>query len=168
MSRAAGIVSTTSKIAIMKDSKGRKALRRLKVRPMPELDRAEMDKNIFDVVLKYLYVNADKNELNLSDDILDHMTIKLPEREKGRIWGVLTSSAWVSPIVGFGNAGKIELTKAGFQLMSQFGSYSNYLSAVQDNPAQAAIVNAPISVSDSNKTAREPKTIPGNKRRNKE
>ncbi len=151
----------------MKQNKGRKALRRLKVRPVPELNRTEMDKGIFDAVLQYLYVNADKNSLDLSNDILSHMTIPLPNREKERIWGVLTSSGWVSPKVGFGNAGKIELTKAGFQLMSQFGSYTGYLAAMQNNPAQANIINAPVSISDSNRPPEQPKELPAGRNKKK-
>ena len=144
----------------MKENKGRRALRRLKVRPMPELNRSEMDRNIFDVVLKYLYINADKNSLDLDNEILSHMTIRLPGREKERIWNVLTSSVWVSPITGFGNAGKIELTKAGFQLMSQFGSYTDYLAAMQNNPVQPNVVNAPVSITDSSKTPQQQKDLP--------
>lgn len=137
----------------MKQDKRRSALRRMKVRPVPEIDRSEMDKNIFDAVLNYLYINADKNSLDLNDDVLSHMSIKLPQREKERIWGVLTSSGWLSPKVGFGNAGKVELTKAGFQLMSQFGSYSDYLAAMHNNPAQQApAVNQPQAANNDDKT----------------
>jgi len=135
----------------MNENKGRKVLKRLKVRPVREIDRSELDKNIFDAVLNYLYLNADKNSVDLNKDIFSHMSIALPDNEKERIWGVLTSSGWVSPIVGFGNAGKIELTKAGFQLMSQFGSYSDYLGSIQNNPAQANLLNTPVTVSDSAK-----------------
>ena len=141
--------------------KGRKALRRMKVRPVPELNRSEMDKNIFDVVMQYLYVNADKNSLDLDKEVLSHMSITLPESEKQRVWEVLTSSIWINSIVGFGNAGKIELSKAGFQLMSQFGSYSNYLAAVQTNPETAKIINPEGSVSGTEKTPGEEHGVPG-------
>jgi len=144
----------------MKEKKGRRAMKRLKVRPVPEIDRNEMDKNIFDVVLKYLYINADKNSLDLDKDILSNMTITLPNREKERIWDVLTGSGWVSPIVGFGNAGKIELTNAGFQLMSQFGSYSNYLAAVHNNPGQNTPLN-PVTINETGKAIEAAKEVPG-------
>lgn len=125
-------------------------MKRMKVRPIPEIDRNEMDRNIFDVVLKYLYINADKNVLDLDNDVLSHMTIKLPAREKERVWDVLTSSGWVSPKIGFGNAGKIALTKAGFQLMSQFGSYSDYLQAVHNKPAEPEVSNKPLTSIETN------------------
>lgn len=126
----------------MTQNKSRNALHRMKVRPMPEIDRNEMDKSIFDVVMSYLYLNADKNAIDLDKDILSRMTIKLPEREKDRVWDVLTTSGWISPVVGFGNAGKVELTQAGIQLMSQFGSYSNYLAAAHNNSAHGAIIRS--------------------------
>lgn len=125
-------------------------MKRMKVRPIPEIDRNEMDRNIFDVVLKYLYINADKNVLDLDNDVLSHMTIKLPAREKERVWDVLTSSGWVSPKIGFGNAGKIALTKAGFQLMSQFGSYSDYLLAVHNKPGEPEVNNNPLTSIETN------------------
>jgi hypothetical protein len=118
---------------------------------MPEIDRNEMDKSIFDVVMSYLYLNADKNAIDLDKDILSRMTIKLPEREKDRVWDVLTTSGWISPVVGFGNAGKVELTQAGIQLMSQFGSYSNYLAAAHNNPTHGAIVRS-VSENETNET----------------
>jgi hypothetical protein len=57
---------------------------------------------------------------------------------------VLTSSGWVSPTIGFGKAGKLELTKAGFLMMSQFGGYSQYLASAQSNQPQTIIL--PIQV----------------------
>lgn len=135
----------------MKEQKGRRAMKRMKVRPIPEIDRNEMDRNIFDVVLKYLYINADKNVLDLDNDILSHMTVKLPDREKERVWDVLTSSGWVSPKIGFGNAGKITLTKAGFQLMSQFGSYTDYLQAVHSKPGEPEVNNKPLTSIETNR-----------------
>lgn len=145
----------------MKEQKGRKAMRRMKVRPIPEIDRNEMDRNIFDVVLKYLYINADKNVLDLDNDVLSHMTIKLPVREKERVWDVLTGSGWVSPKIGFGNAGKIGLTKAGFQLMSQFGSYTDYLAAVHDKPVQQVATNTPLVPGEGNQPAQQQPPQPG-------
>ena len=85
-----------------------------------ETNRLELDRHIFDVVMKCLYHNADRSELAFEADILKHAKIKLPPKEVSRLWNVLASSNWVSPTVGFGRAGKLELTHAGYQLMSQY------------------------------------------------
>ena len=108
-------------------------------------ERSELDKNVFDMVLKVLFENANKNALDLHKDIFEKARIVLPQNESQRIWDVLTGSGWVSPTIGFGKAGKLELTKAGFQMMSQFGGYTQYLASVQ-NGNQPQTIILPIQV----------------------
>jgi hypothetical protein len=86
--------------------------------------------------------------VDLHRDVLEKSRIVLPSREKQRLWEVLTSSGWVSPTIGFGKAGKLELTKAGFLMMSQFGGYSQYLASVQTNQPQTIILPIQIEGED--------------------
>lgn len=94
------------------------------------ITRQDMDRMIFDMVMGEIYEHSDVNEL-MFDDILGKYKVQLPENEKQRLWDVITNTSWVSPKMGFGQAGKLELTQQGYQLMSQYGSYSNYVAATQ-------------------------------------
>lgn len=126
--------------------KNQKALQRMKVRPAEVIDRSVADKNIFDIVLKHLYNNAD-SALHLENQIYAPNNVKLNNKESERLWEVMISSGWVTPVIGFGNAGKVELTKTGYQLMSQFGGYSEYLIAVQATQQPQTII-LPIQIQD--------------------
>ena len=94
------------------------------------ITRQDMDRMLFDMVMGEIYENSDVNSV-LFEDILHKYQVELPVKEKERIWDVITNSMWISPMMGFGQAGKLELTPQGFQLMAQYGSYSNYLAATQ-------------------------------------
>ncbi|MBS1782969.1 MAG: hypothetical protein JSS78_07870 [Bacteroidetes bacterium] len=94
------------------------------------MDQPTFDRNVMDATLRVLFENADKNALDLRTDIFDKANLHLSDSEMERLWDVLISSGWVSPTIGFGHAGKLELTKAGFQMMSQYGSYTNYITAM--------------------------------------
>lgn len=94
------------------------------------ITRQDMDRMIFDIVMGEIYEHSDVNEL-MFDDILGKYKVQLPDNEKQRLWDVITNTSWVSPKMGFGQAGKLELTQQGYQLMSQYGSYSNYVAATQ-------------------------------------
>jgi len=109
--------------------------------------RLELDRYVFDLVMKCLYHNSDKSELSFEAEILKHAKVKLPHKEVTRLWNVLASSTWVAPTVGFGRAGKLELTHAGYQLMSQFGGYKEYISSVEEGQKPQTII-MPISVSN--------------------
>jgi hypothetical protein len=113
--------------------------------PSTPAERVELDRNVFDLVLKELFENADQDEMDLERDILAKSKIKLHQKESRRLWEVLTSSGWISPAIGFGKAGKLELTKAGMQMMTQFGGYSQYLAAMQTNNQPQTII-MPIQV----------------------
>lgn len=98
--------------------------------------RVELDKSIIDIVLALLFNNGGKDELDFRNDVINQSNVVFPAGEVERLWDVLRTTAWVSPLVGFGKAGKLELTNAGYQMMSQYGSYKNYLDAVNGIPQQ--------------------------------
>lgn len=129
----------------LRTNRSQKALRRLNVRPAIALDTKELDKQVFDLVLKTLYNNTDRNGLHVENEIFAPLEIKMPAHDTGRLWEVMISSGWVSPVIGFGNAGKLELTKAGYQLMSQFGGYSEYLTSVLTQQQPQTII-LPIQI----------------------
>ena len=112
--------------------------------PSTPEERQELDRSVIDLVLRVLFENADRHAVDLNKDILDRAKIRLPERESQRIWDVLLGSGWVSPSIGFGKAGKLELTRAGFQMMSQFGGYNQYLASAQNSHQQTVILPVQI------------------------
>lgn len=97
--------------------------------------RVELDRNMMDIVTKILFEDGHKDELDLQKDVIDKSNVIFPQKEVERIWNVMIGSTWVSPIVGFGKAGKLELTNAGLQMMSQYGSYKNFLHKQEDAQA---------------------------------
>lgn len=131
---------------IRKRSKSRDALQRMKVRPVLMPDRTEFDKNVFDLVLKTLYNNSHKDGLHIETEIFHPQNLRITNNETQRLWEVMVSTGWVTPLIGFGNAGKLELTKAGYQLMSQYGGYSEYLTSVQNIQQQPQTIILPIQV----------------------
>ncbi len=120
--------------------------------PSSPAERTELDKRVFDMVLRTLFENADENLLDLHKDIFEKSRITLPQKELQRIWDVLTGSGWVTPAIGFGKAGKLELTKAGFQMMSQFGNYTQYLASTQAGQQPQTII-LPIQVEGEDSTS---------------
>lgn len=130
--------------------KSQKALNRMRVKPAVSLDRSEMDKRAFDLVLKTLYNSTHRDGLHVENEIFIPARVKVAPHEAGRLWEVMVSSGWVSPVIGFGNAGKLELTKAGYQLMSQFGGYTEYLTSVQNSQHQPQTIILPIQVQADN------------------
>jgi hypothetical protein len=133
-------------------SKNKKALQRMKVRPVVVVERGELDKKIFDLVLKKLYDNSDKNMLHLEKEIYAPSNVQLPTSESERIWEVMISSGWITPVIGFGNNGKVELTRAGYQLMAQFGGYSEYLASI-NQPSQPQTIILPIQIQEDDTPA---------------
>ncbi|MCB0698947.1 MAG: hypothetical protein H6551_12155 [Chitinophagales bacterium] len=105
------------------------------------IDRNEIDKQIIDLVLKTLYYNSHIDVLHMEDDIFKAANLKLPYVESERIWEVLLNSGLVNPVAGFGMAGKLELSRTGYQLMAQYGGYMEYMDALtkSNNPTQIVI-----------------------------
>lgn len=128
-----------------KSDKNLRAVQRLKVKTMINPNLPEDEKRIIDLVLKSLYHCTDKAGLDLQTEIYAPNKIKLNSRENNRLWSVMNSSGLISPVIGFGNSGKIELTNTGYQLMSQYGGYKEYLDSL-DNGNQPQTIILPIQV----------------------
>ncbi|RYD55193.1 MAG: hypothetical protein EOP56_16740 [Sphingobacteriales bacterium] len=138
--------------------KSQNALKRMKVKPTVSLDRSEMDKRVFDLVLKTLYNSANRSGLHIENEIFAPSKVKIAPHETGRLWEVMISSGWVSPVIGFGNAGKLELTKAGYQFMATFGGYSEYLTSVANSQQQPQTIILPIQVQAEEEHTMQPAT----------
>lgn len=117
--------------------KQRHSLERLKVRTAATPAAINIDNAILDLVMKCLYEHPDKDVMNLEEEIYKPLNIVLPRKVSERVWESLKNSGMISPLIGFGNAGKVELTNTGMQIMSRYGSYNNYLQ-VQANAAGPA------------------------------
>jgi hypothetical protein len=107
----------------------KKPVQRFKNRvPMPGMvDKKQQDVIVIDAALKSLYNDGDKVIRSLTEDILKPNRINIPEKDSGRIWDIMVNTGLVNAVIGFGNAGKLSLTNEGYQLMTQFGSYSAFL-----------------------------------------
>ncbi len=109
--------------------KRNRVVERLKNRilPMTLDERKEKDVKIIDVALKSLYNDGGKVARSLKQEILEPSRIKISEKEAERIWNIMLSTGLINPVIGFGNSGKLTLTNEGYQLMTQYGSYSAFL-----------------------------------------
>lgn len=138
-------------------NKNQNALRRLQVKKAIPLSQSDEDKRIIDLTLKTLYNDAHKGMLHLEAEIYKPLKIKLSYKEANRLWHIMTSTGLIAPVIGFGNAGKIELTRTGYQLMSQFGSYKDYIASLNNNQPQTVILPIQIEGDDNSQEA-EPLT----------
>jgi hypothetical protein len=141
----------------IRPSKKKKAIKRFKVQGMIDTNTSEVDKQVFDIVLETLYNNADKDVLHLEKDIYIPNNVKLSLKHAERLWEIMLSSGWVSPVIGFGNSGKVSLTQSGYQLMAQYGGYSKYLDAqkmAQQQQPQTIIL--PLQVQAEETPEQEP------------
>lgn len=93
----------------------------------PKLSQDQIDIEITDLVLKKLFNNGEKRPASLKDDILIPNKINYNADQLDRLWDVLMNTGLVSAVIGFGRHGRLELTSQGYQLMEQFGSYSNFI-----------------------------------------
>jgi hypothetical protein len=94
---------------------------------------------ILDTIFKSLYMHSDRDGLDLEKDILKPHRIKLTPLEIDRLRDVLLASGLADSIIGFGRGGKLEITPAGLQMMTRYGSYQNFLLTQQSGsqaPAQ--------------------------------
>lgn len=89
----------------------------------------EREKDVFliDTVLRALFNKGDKTPQKLKEEILQGNRIKLSEHETERLWDLLINSGLANPLIGFGNSGKLDLTKTGYKLMHEYGSYIDFL-----------------------------------------
>ena len=107
------------------------------------MDATRMN-DILDTVLRTLYDNMDKDGLSLDEELLGANKIQLTASESERVWEVLRATGLVESIIGFGKEGRLELTPAGIQMMTRFGSYKNFLAT----QATGATPQVTISVQD--------------------
>lgn len=105
-------------------------LKKAAIKPAP-IDRNEVDIAIIDIVLKALYYNSHIDILHVEDEIYKTAKINIPYVEAERLWEVMLNSGLVNPVAGFGNAGKLKLSRTGYQLMAQFGGYKEYMDAMK-------------------------------------
>lgn len=108
----------------------KKTVNKVNVKPVTIVDRSEFDRHVIDLVLRTLYNNADRDVLHLEDDIYKPANVQMPIKESERLWEVMIGTGLVNPIIGFGNSGKIELSRTGYQLMAQYGGYLQYMDAL--------------------------------------
>ena len=118
---------------IQSEQKKRKGIERFKNRvPLPAMmDKKTQDILIIDKALESLYNDGDKVVRSLQDDVLKPNKVMLNESGVARLWDMMVNTGLVHPVIGFGNNGKLDLTNEGYQLMSQFGSYSAFLAEHQ-------------------------------------
>lgn len=109
----------------------KRSVKKQEVQATTIVDRSEIDKHVIDLVLRTLYNNADIDVLHLEDDIYKPAKVQIPHKEAERLWEVMTSTGLIKPVVGYGNSGKIELTRSGYQLMAQFGGYIAYVESLK-------------------------------------
>lgn len=108
----------------------------------------EVDVAVIDLVLKTLYHNSHIDVLHIEDDIYKKANLDIPFVEAERLWEVMLHTGLVNPVIGFGNAGKVELSRTGYQIMSQYGGYREYMNLLKgqqqapqiiiETPAEAA------------------------------
>ncbi|MCB0697148.1 MAG: hypothetical protein KDC07_07270 [Chitinophagaceae bacterium] len=113
-------------------------LKKAEIKAAP-IDRNDIDIAIIDIVLKALYYNSHIDTLNVETDIYKNANIKIPYVESERLWEVMINSGLVNPVAGFGNAGKLKLSRTGYQLMAQFGGYKEYMEAMKNSNAQGTV-----------------------------
>lgn len=87
--------------------------------------------DVLDLTFRTLYDNMDKGGLHFENDILQPNKIMLKPEEIGRLWDVMMATGLADGIIGFGNGGKVDITPAGIQMMTRYGSYKNFLMAQQ-------------------------------------
>lgn len=109
----------------------------------PLLDANAIDVAIIDLVLQSLYRNSHVDTLHVENDIYKNANIKVPYIESERLWEVMVNSGLVNPVAGFGNAGKLKLSRTGYQLMAQFGGYKQYMDALKSPQQPQIIIEAP-------------------------
>lgn len=105
-------------------------LKKANIKPVP-IDRDEVDIRIIDLVLKALYHNSHIDTLHIENDIYKRANLEVPFIEAERLWEVMLNSGLVNPVAGFGNAGKLKLSRTGYQLMAQYGSYIEYMNVLK-------------------------------------
>jgi len=98
---------------------------------VPQMTTKDVANALLNVSLTALYNDGDKVELHLVNEILTPNKIQFQdEKTLESFWDIITNSGLINSSIGFGNNGKVSISKPGFDLMTQFGSYANYLKEV--------------------------------------
>lgn len=110
-------------------NKKNKVINRLRTRKTVEatLDQQGQDLHLIDLVLEKLYNKGDKQTASLEEDVLTVHKIRYTQSGRERLWDLLVNTGFVQPVIGFGKSGRLSLTSEGYQLMTRFGSYSNFI-----------------------------------------
>lgn len=117
--------------------------------------------DILDATFKTLFNNMDQNGLHFEKQILGPNKFRVQPKEIDQLWDVLLASGLADSIIGFGNEGKLEMTPAGIQMMTRFGSYKNFLASMSPGPQLPPQVTIQLSGSDKPAKKPGPKTSPG-------
>ncbi len=126
-----------------------------KPRAQAILDRDEIDIALIDLVLKSLYHNSHIDVLHVENDIYKNANVEVPYVEAERLWEVMLSSGLVNPVAGFGNAGKLKLSRSGYQLMAQYGGYAEYISTIKAKNNNQPVAAAPETKEESDTDCQE-------------
>lgn len=114
-----------------------------------QLTQKDISNILIDMSMRALYNDGDKRELRLVEDILTPNSIQFnDEKSLESYWDIITNSGFIKPSIGFGNNGKVSLSKSGFDLMNQFGGYMNFLQS-QNNPQGKMNIPQPPMPSDT-------------------
>jgi hypothetical protein len=73
----------------------------------------------------------DKKGLHFEKQILWPNKFKVKPHDIEKLWDILLATGMADSIIGFGNGGKLEITPAGIQMMTRYGSYKNFLASQQ-------------------------------------
>lgn len=133
-------------MANRRTNKKNRLVKRFRIRHTNEAsaDKKIQDVALIDIVLKKLYNNGDKNTASLEEDILKPNKIQFTEEGSNRLWDILMSTNLVSPVIGFKRSGRIAITSEGYKLMSNFGSYQNFIEQREQQAKQPAAKGIPI------------------------
>lgn len=111
--------------------KSNNAIKRLRVRNACMPPNRKQDIDLIDATLNAAYNNGDKRVIDLKTDVLDKCDCNYNDTMTNRLWDILDSTNLLSPVVGFGNRNKLSITVDGYNMMSKYGGYKNFLSHLQ-------------------------------------
>lgn len=97
------------------------------------------DNDVIDLVTKFLFYDTSK-EYDLENDILKPSKLKYTASDLNRIWKLLLETNMVEQAIGFGRAGKIQLSANGLLIMNKFGSYLDYLDHQTQAPGEVTVL----------------------------
>lgn len=97
------------------------------------------DNDVIDLVTKFLFYDTSK-EYDLEKDILKVSKLKYTPSDLHRIWKLLLETNMVEQSIGFGKAGKIELSSNGLLIMNKYGSYLDYINHQTQGPGEITVL----------------------------